>query len=246
MMNRRTAIKHLGGAASALLLAESLTVEALASGQAPAAAPAAAPTGPFTLPALPYAYDALEPSFDAETMHLHHDKHHQAYVNNLNIAVAAHPELAGMSLNDLVVNWATLPEAARTAVRNNAGGDANHSFWWPTLGKGGAAPVGELAKAIDAKFGSLSAFQGKLTEAAMHVFGSGWAFLVKLPDGTVAIESTPNQDSPLTAGHTPVLGIDVWEHAYYLKYQNRRADYVKAYFNVLNWDYVSGQFAAKA
>jgi Fe-Mn family superoxide dismutase len=246
MMNRRTAIKHLGGAASALLLAESLTVEALASGQAPAAAPAAAPTGPFTLPALPYAYDALEPSFDAETMHLHHDKHHQAYVNNLNIAVAAHPELAGKSLNDLVVNWATLPEAARTAVRNNAGGDANHSFWWPTLGKGGAAPVGELAKAIDAKFGSLSAFQGKLTEAAMHVFGSGWAFLVKLPDGTVAIESTPNQDSPLTAGHTPVLGIDVWEHAYYLKYQNRRADYVKAYFNVLNWDYVSGQFAAKA
>jgi len=245
-MNRRTAIKHLGGAASALLLAESLTVEALASGQAPAAAPAAAPTGPFTLPALPYAYDALEPSFDAETMHLHHDKHHQAYVNNLNIAVAAHPELAGKSLNDLVVNWATLPEAARTAVRNNAGGDANHSFWWPTLGKGGAAPVGELAKAIDAKFGSLSAFQGKLTEAAMHVFGSGWAFLVKLPDGTVAIESTPNQDSPLTAGHTPVLGIDVWEHAYYLKYQNRRADYVKAYFNVLNWDYVSGQFAAKA
>jgi Fe-Mn family superoxide dismutase len=179
-------------------------------------------------------------------MHLHHDKHHQAYVNNLNIAVAAHPELAGKSLNDLVVNWATLPEAARTAVRNNAGGDANHSFWWPTLGKGGAAPVGELAKAIDAKFGSLSAFQGKLTEAAMHVFGSGWAFLVKLPDGTVAIESTPNQDSPLTAGHTPVLGIDVWEHAYYLKYQNRRADYVKAYFNVLNWDYVSGQFAAKA
>ena len=246
MMNRRTAIKHLGGAASALLLAESLTVEALASGQAPAAAPAAAPTGPFTLPALPYAYDALEPSFDAETMHLHHDKHHQAYVNNLNIAVAAHPELAGKSLNDLVVNWATLPEAARTAVRNNAGGDANHSFWWPTLGKGGAAPVGELAKAIDAKFGSLSAFQGKLTEAAMHVFGSGWAFLVKLPDGTVAIESTPNQDSPLTAGHTPVIGIDVWEHAYYLKYQNRRADYVKAYFNVLNWDYVSGQFAAKA
>jgi Fe-Mn family superoxide dismutase len=245
-MNRRTAIKHLGGAASALLLAESLTVEALASGQAPAAAPAAAPTGPFTLPALPYAYDALEPSFDAETMHLHHDKHHQAYVNNLNIAVVAHPELAGKSLNDLVVNWATLPEAARTAVRNNAGGDANHSFWWPTLGKGGAAPVGELAKAIDAKFGSLSAFQGKLTEAAMHVFGSGWAFLVKLPDGTVAIESTPNQDSPLTAGHTPVLGIDVWEHAYYLKYQNRRADYVKAYFNVLNWDYVSGQFAAKA
>ena len=246
MMNRRTAIKHLGGAASALLLAESLTVEALASGQAPAAAPAAAPTGPFTLPALPYAYDALEPSFDAETMHLHHDKHHQAYVNNLNIAVAAHPELAGKSLNDLVGNWATLPEAARTAVRNNAGGDANHSFWWPTLGKGGAAPVGELAKAIDAKFGSLSAFQDKLTAASLSVFGSGWAWLVKLPDGTVAIETTPNQDTPLTVGHKPVIGVDVWEHAYYLKYQNRRPEYVKAFFQVLNWDYVSGQFAQKA
>jgi Fe-Mn family superoxide dismutase len=246
MMDRRTAIKHLGGAASALLLTETLRGEATMNGQAAAAPPPAPPTGPFKLPPLPYAYDALEPSFDAETMHLHHDKHHQAYVNNLNVAVAAHPELAGRSLEDLVVNWASLPEAARTAVRNNAGGDANHSFWWPTLGKGGAAPSGELAKAIDAKFGSVSAFQDKLTDAAMHVFGSGWAWLVKLPDGAVAIESTPNQDSPLTAGHKPVLGIDVWEHAYYLKYQNKRADYVKAYFNVLNWDYVSGQFAQKA
>jgi Fe-Mn family superoxide dismutase len=188
----------------------------------------------------------LEPSFDAATMHLHHDKHHQAYVNNLNAAVAAHPELAGKTVEELITNLAGLPEAARTAVRNNGGGHANHCFWWPTLGKGGAAPTGELAKAIDAKFGSLSSFQDKLTASAMGVFGSGWAWLVKLPDGTLAIETTPNQDSLLTSGHKSVLAIDVWEHAYYLKYQNRRVEYVKAFFQVLNWDYVSGQFAQKA
>jgi Fe-Mn family superoxide dismutase len=230
--------------AGAALLTDTLHAEGTGAGQA--AAPAPPPAGPFTLPTLPYAYDALEPFFDAETMHLHHDKHHQAYVNNLNAAVAAHPELAGKSLNDLVVNWATLPDAAKTAVRNNGGGHVNHSFWWPTLGKGSAAPTGELAKAIDAKFGSLSAFQEALTKAAMGVFGSGWAWLVKLPDGNLAIEQTPNQDSTLTTGHKPVLGVDVWEHAYYLKYKNVRVDYVKAYFNVLNWDYVSGQFAQKA
>lgn len=241
-MDRRTALKHLGGVASAVLLAETLSAEGWSAGQAPASQ-AAPPTGPFKLPPLPYAYDALEPSFDAETMHLHHDKHHQAYVNNLNAAVAAHPELAGKTAEELVIHWESWPESARNAVRNNGGGHLNHSFWWPILGKGGAAPTGELAKAIDAKFGSLSAFQEKLTAAAMGVFGSGWAWLVKLPDGAVAIETMPNQDSPLTAGHKPVLGIDVWEHAYYLKYQNRRADYVKAYFQVLNWDYVSGQFA---
>ena len=246
MMNRRTALKHLGGAASALLLTESLRAESAIAGQAPAATPAAPPAGPFKLPSLPYAYDALEPSFDAETMHLHHDKHHQAYVNNLNIAVAAHPELAQRSVEELVTDLSAVPEAVRTAVRNNGGGHANHSFWWPTLGKGGAAPTGELAKAIDSKFGSLAAFQEQLTKAATGVFGSGWAWLVKQPDGTVAIETTPNQDSVLAMGHKPVLGIDVWEHAYYLKYQNRRADYVKAYFQVLNWDYVSGQFAQKA
>jgi Fe-Mn family superoxide dismutase len=246
MMDRRTALKHLGGAASAVLLTEVLSAEELNGGQAPAAPPAAPLAGPFKLPALPYAYDALEPSFDAETMHLHHDKHHQAYVNNLNIAVASHPELAGKSVEELVANLNAVPDAVRTAVRNSGGGHANHSFWWPTLGKGGAAPTGELAKAIDAKFGSLGAFQDQLSKAALGVFGSGWAWLVKAPDGTVAIETTPNQDSVLTLGHKPVLGIDVWEHAYYLKYQNRRADYVKAFFQVLNWDYVSGQFAQKA
>jgi len=245
MMDRRTAIKHLGGAASALLLTKASRAEGLTAGQAATAAPSAPPSWPFTLPALPYAYDALEPYFDAATMHLHHDKHHQAYVNNLNAAVAAHPELAGKSVEELVTNLSALPESARTAVRNQGGGHANHSFWWPTLGKGVAAPIGELAKAIDTKFGSLSGFQDKLTAAALSVFGSGWAWLVKMPDGTVAIETTANQDSPLTLGHKPVLTVDVWEHAYYLKYQNKRADYVKAYFQVVNWDYVSAQFAGK-
>lgn len=244
MMDRRTAMKHIGGVASALLVTEAL--HAQGTDQMAASAPPAPATGPYTLPPLPYSYDALEPSFDATTMHLHHDMHHQAYVNNLNAAVAGHPELAGKTVNDLISNLNAVPEGIRTAVRNNGGGHANHSFWWPTLGKGSAGPKGELAKAIDAKFGSQDAFQGKLTTAAMSVFGSGWAWLVKLPDGTLAIETSPNQDSPLATGHMPVLGVDVWEHAYYLKYQNRRADYVKAFFQVLNWDYVSGQFARKA
>ena len=240
MMDRRTALKHLGRAAGAIVLAESLQAESATMAQA---TPAPAPAGPFALPPLPYAYDALEPHFDAETMHLHHDKHHQAYVNNLNVAVSAHPELAGKSVAELLANLNNVPEAARAAVRNNGGGHANHSFWWPTLGKGGAAPTGELAKAIDGRFGSLTAFQDALTKAALGVFGSGWAWLVKMPDGSVGIETTPNQDSPISSGHKPVLGIDVWEHAYYLKYHNVRADYVKAFFQVLNWDYVSGQFA---
>jgi Fe-Mn family superoxide dismutase len=245
-MNRRSAIKHLGGVASALLLTSALRADGYPSGQTAPVTPPPAPTGPFTLPPLPYAYDALEPSFDAATMHLHHDKHHQAYVNNLNAIAAAHPELAGKTVWELVSGLDSLPEAVRTAVRNQGGGHANHSFWWPTLGKGGAAPTGELAKAIDANFGSLTAFEEKLTAASMSVFGSGWAWLVKLPSGSLAIETTPNQDSPLTLGHKPVLCVDVWEHAYYLKYQNRRADYVKAFFQVLNWEYVSGQFAQKA
>ncbi len=175
MMNRRTALKHLGGAASALLLTEALHADGLSNGQAataPATTPAAAPpTGPFKLPPLPYAYEALEPSFDAATMHLHHDKHHQAYVNNLNTAVAAHPELAGKSVEEIVANLTVVPEAIRTTVRNNGGGHANHSFWWPTLGKGGAAPTGELAKAIDAKFGTQAAFQDKMTAAWDYVSG---------------------------------------------------------------------------
>jgi Fe-Mn family superoxide dismutase len=232
--------------AGATMWVEALRAEETSGEQATAAASPAAPTGPFTLPPLPYGYDALEPYFDAETMHLHHDKHHQAYVNNLNAAVAGHPELAGKTVDELVANLSAVPESVRTAVRNQGGGHANHSFWWPTLGKGGAAPSGELAKAIDAKFGSLSAFEDKLTAAALSVFGSGWAWLVKMPDGSLAIETTPNQDSPLTLGHKPVLAVDVWEHAYYLKYQNRRPEYVKAFFQVINWDLVSGRFTEKA
>jgi Fe-Mn family superoxide dismutase len=243
-VNRRTAIVQMSALAGAALVANRLHAEGTSVAQT--AAPAAAPAGPFTLPDLPYAYDALEPYFDADTMHLHHDKHHRAYVNNLNAAVSGHPELAGKTVYELVANLADVPESIRTAVRNNGGGHANHSFWWPMLGKGSAAPSGELAKAIDGKFGTFSAFQEQLTNAALSVFGSGWAWLVRLPDGSLAIETTPNQDSPLTAGHHPIAGVDVWEHAYYLKYHNVRADYVKAFFQVINWDFVSSKFAEKA
>jgi Fe-Mn family superoxide dismutase len=243
-MNRRTALQYMSGLASALILSATGTKangRELLDGQA---APAtAAPTGPFTLPALPYGYDALEPYFDAETMHLHHDKHHQSYVDKLNAAVAGHPDVAGKSVDELVANLSAVPESIRTAVRNQGGGHANHSFWWTMLGKGGAAPTGELAKAIDAKFGSFSGFQEKFTTAATGVFGSGWAWLVLSPAGSLEIEMTPNQDSPLTMGHKPVIGVDVWEHAYYLKYKNKRPDYVKAFFSVVNWDGVSAKFA---
>jgi Fe-Mn family superoxide dismutase len=221
----------------ALAPGEQLLAQTAVASPAPAA---------FTLPALPYTYEALEPSFDAATMHLHHDKHHQTYVNNLNAVVAAHPELAGKSLETLLTSLNDLPEAVRGPVRNNAGGHFNHSFWWLTLGKGSIAPAGELAKAIDTRFGSLSAFEDKLTAASLSVFGSGWAWLVQLPDGSLGIETTPNQDSPISAGHKPILAVDVWEHAYYLKYQNRRVEYVKAYFQVVNWDAVSARFAQKA
>jgi len=243
-VNRRTAIVQMSALAGAGLVANRL--HAAGDPVSQAAAPTTPPSGPFTLPALPYAYDALEPYFDAETMHLHHDKHHQAYVNNLNAAIAGHPELAGKTVYELVAHLPEVPESIRTTVRNNGGGHANHSFWWPMLGKGSAAPSGELAKAIDAKFGAFPAFQESLTKAALGVFGSGWAWLVKMPDGSLAIETTPNQDSPLTGGHTPVIGVDVWEHAYYLKYHNVRADYVKAFFQVINWDSVSSRFAEKA
>jgi len=244
-MNRRMAMKQMSGVAGAVLLTSaSARVNGMPSGSGQAA-PAPAPTGPFTVPPLPYAYDALEPYIDAETMHLHHDKHHQAYVDKLNAAVVGHPDLAGKSVDQLVANLNAVPEPIRKAIRNQGGGHANHSFWWPTLGKGGTAPKGELAKAIDAKFSSFAAFQDKLTAEAVGVFGSGWAWLVSTPSG-LEIVSTPNQDSPLTAGQKPILGIDVWEHAYYLKYKNKRPDYVKAFFSVVNWDAVSGKFAEKA
>ena len=199
----------------------------------------------FELPSLPYAKDALEPHIDAQTMEIHHDRHHQAYVTNLNNALKDSPELQNMGIEELVKNLDKVPEGARTAVRNNGGGHANHSMFWEIMGpNGGGQPSGELAQAIGSAFGSFDDFKQQLTTAATGRFGSGWAWLVAAPDGTVSITSTPNQDSPLMEGKTPILGVDVWEHAYYLKYQNKRPDYLAAWFNTINWDAVAKRYAA--
>ncbi len=196
------------------------------------------------LPKLPYAFDALEPHIDARTMEIHHGKHHQAYVDNLNKALAQAPELAGKPVEELLRGFASVPDAIKTAVRNHGGGHANHSLFWEVLGAhGGGAPAGALAQAIDGAFGSFSAFQEKLTNAAAGQFGSGWGWLV-VDGGKLDVLARPNQDSPLAEGKTPILGVDVWEHAYYLKYQNRRGDYLKAWWNVVRWDKVAERFAA--
>jgi superoxide dismutase, Fe-Mn family len=216
--------------------------ELAAVGAAAAAVPPADP--PFTLPKLPYAYDALEPYIDAQTMQIHHDKHHQAYVDNLNKAVAAEPALAGMTVDELLQRLDTLPAAVRTAVRNQGGGHANHSLFWETLapaGKGGK-PGGRLAAALDQAFGGADAFMAKLQATALGVFGSGWAWLSLDAANKLSLDPAPNQDNPLLASRRPLLGIDVWEHAYYLKYQNRRGDYLKAIPSVINWDYVSARY----
>lgn len=199
----------------------------------------------FTLPALPYAYDALAPVIDQQTMTIHHSKHHQGYVNNLNAALKGHPELAKQSVESILKDLDALPEAIRTAVRNNGGGHANHSLFWKIMQPvgGPSAPSGELAAAIKASFGSLENFQTEFNKAAATRFGSGWAWLVKNGQ-RLAVVSTANQDSPLSMGQTPILGIDVWEHAYYLKYQNRRTDYIAAFWKVVNWDQVAKNFAA--
>ncbi|MGE1044730.1 superoxide dismutase [Mn] [Bacillus sp. GMs2/1] len=187
------------------------------------------------LPNLPYAYDALEPHFDKETMNIHHTKHHNTYITNLNAALEGHAELADKSVEELVANLNEVPEAIRTAVRNNGGGHANHTFFWTILSpNGGGQPVGELATAIEAKFGSFDAFKEEFAKAGATRFGSGWAWLV-VNNGELEVTSTPNQDSPLTEGKTPVIGLDVWEHAYYLNYQNRRPDYIGAFWNVVDW-----------
>ncbi|EMI9085724.1 MULTISPECIES: superoxide dismutase [Mn] [unclassified Bacillus (in: firmicutes)] len=188
------------------------------------------------LPNLPYAYDALEPHFDKETMNIHHTKHHNTYITNLNAALEGHAELADKSVEELVANLSEVPEAIRTAVRNNGGGHANHTFFWTILSpNGGGQPVGELATAIEAKFGSFDAFKEEFAKAGATRFGSGWAWLV-VNNGELEVTSTPNQDSPLTEGKTPVIGLDVWEHAYYLNYQNRRPDYIGAFWNVVDWN----------
>jgi Fe-Mn family superoxide dismutase len=196
-----------------------------------------------TLPALPYAYNALEPHIDARTMEIHHTKHHAGYVNNLNNALKGHPELEAMSIEDLLKNLAKVPEDIRTAVRNNGGGHYNHSIFWTIMSpNGGGKPSGVLAEAIDKAFGSFDNFKEQFSNAALTRFGSGWAWLVKNNDGSLAVVSTPNQDNPISNGQYPLMGIDVWEHAYYLHYQNRRADYVKSWWNLVNWDEVAKRF----
>ncbi len=198
----------------------------------------------FELPQLPYAYDALEPHIDKETMNIHHTKHHNTYVTNLNNALQGNEELQSKSVEELVSNLDAVPEAIRTAVRNNGGGHANHSLFWQLLSpNGGGAPSGELADAITKKFGSFESFKEEFGKAATGRFGSGWAWLV-VNNGELEVTSTANQDSPLSEGKTPVLGLDVWEHAYYLKYQNRRPEYITSFWNVVNWDEASKRYSA--
>jgi Fe-Mn family superoxide dismutase len=196
----------------------------------------------FTLPRLPYAFDALEPHIDARTMELHHDRHHQTYVDNLNKALAGRPELAKLGIEDLLSKLATVPEPIRAAVRNNGGGHANHSLFWQTLGRPKSGPKGRLADAIQRTFAGQAAFEEKLRTAGLSVFGSGWVWVTTGESGALQIETSPNQDSPWMAGKTPLLGLDVWEHAYYLKYQNRRADYLVALLQVLNWEFITERY----
>ncbi|MEK4730578.1 superoxide dismutase [Paenibacillus sp. FSL L8-0641] len=199
----------------------------------------------FQLPELPYAKDALEPHIDAQTMEIHHDRHHNTYVTNLNAALESAPELQSKSLEDLISNLDSVPESIRTAVRNNGGGHHNHSLFWEVIGpNGGGQPTGAIAEAVNNELGGYDKFKEDFTKAATTRFGSGWAWLVVGKDGKLAITSTPNQDSPLFEGLTPVLGLDVWEHAYYLKYQNKRPDYISAFYNVINWDEVNKRYAA--
>ena len=200
---------------------------------------------PHALPDLGYAYDALEPHIDARTMEVHHTKHHNAYTTNLNKALEGHEDFHGYSAEQLLRGLDALPDSIRTAVRNNGGGFENHALFWQILSPGGATePSGELASAIDNTFGSVSELQDKVSSAAAGQFGSGWGWLEVDPFGALKVTSTPNQDSPLSRGSTPILGVDVWEHAYYLKYQNRRPDYLKAFWKVVNWDVVGEKYAA--
>lgn len=250
---------------AALLSAATLAAARTAHAQGPPAppnltiptTPLPAATGPFFLPPLPYAYDALEPYIDTETMHIHHDKHHAAYVKNLNEAVSEmpvakkteatqFPDASGLIANLLTIPLlGSLPRVTpvSTAIRNNGGGHYNHSLFWTMMKKGGGGkPTRDMAAAIDKHFGSYTQFQDTFTKAALGRFGSGFAWLSRSPDGTLTVESTPNQDSPLMYGRTPLLGIDVWEHAYYLKYQNRRPEYVAAWYKTINWDTVNDRF----
>ncbi len=258
MMTRRHALKTTAFVAAAVA-----TVPGAIAQPAPTTAPV---SGPFTLPPLPYPFDALEPHIDARTMEIHHDKHHAAYVANLNKAVADYPDVGKKFVEELVANLNTVPEKIRITVRNNGGGHYNHSLFWQMMKKnGGGEPTGELAKVITKSFGSFANFRSKFTEAATKVFGSGWVWLAAAGPDSAWIETTPNQDSPIipsplppeaqafmkdfniaspgVSAKFPLLSLDVWEHAYYLKYQNKRADYIAAWWNVVNWDFVAERYA---
>ena len=236
-ISRRDALKTLGAGAALLGLG-------LATGRAQSKTATVNAPQPFTLPQLGYAYDALTPHIDARTMEIHHTKHHQAYINNANQALAGFPELHGLDATALLQRLDSVPEKIRTAVRNNVGGHHNHSLFWQVIKpQGGGEPSGALAAAIIRDFGSLAAFKTQFAEAAMKRFGSGWAWL-SLKEGSLHVHSTANQDSPLSEGALPLLGLDVWEHAYYLHYQNRRADYVAAFWSIINWPQVESNFAA--
>ena len=199
----------------------------------------------FELPPLPYPEDALEPHIDAKTMSIHHDKHHAGYTNNLNNALSGHPELASNNIVALLSDLDSVPESIRTAVRNNGGGYANHALFWRNMGPdGGGQPSGDLAAAIDEAFGSFDSFKEAFAKAAATRFGSGWAWLYVNKDGNLSVTSTPNQDTPYMNGEMPILGLDVWEHAYYLNYQNRRPDYISAWWNVVNWEAVAENYAS--
>jgi superoxide dismutase, Fe-Mn family len=203
----------------------------------------------YELPQLPYGYDALEPAIDEQTMHLHHEKHHNTYVTNLNAALEKHPQADPGNVEELIADLDSVPDDIRTAVRNNGGGHSNHSMFWRIMGpsgQGGGSPSGDLARAIDSSFGSFEGFKERFAAAAApgSLFGSGWAWLIADPGGSLSIEKTANQDSPLMEGKTPVLGLDVWEHAYYLKYQNRRPEYINAWWGVVDWDEVARRYDA--
>ncbi|HYZ34318.1 MAG TPA: superoxide dismutase [Crenalkalicoccus sp.] len=226
------------------LLTAAAGLAALAAAPRAARAQGAAPSGPFTLPPLPYAPDANEPSIDAQTMVLHHDRHHAAYVANLNAALKDHGQLATLRIEQILAKLNEAPESVRTAIRNNGGGHANHTMFWQVMGGKGGAPQGELAEAIQRDLGGLDKLKTDFNGAGLRVFGSGWVFVTVDRAGKLALTTRPNQDTPLMEGGRVLFGNDVWEHAYYLKYQNRRADYLAAWWNVLNWAKISERYAA--
>jgi len=240
-MTRRDAVKALGASAALVGLG---AIPSMFGADAVLPTGSGATKQPFVLPPLGYGFDALEPHIDALTMQIHYSKHHAAYIKNANKALEGHPLLANLTAEEILRNLGSIDEPLRTGLRNNVGGHVNHSFFWTQLSpKGGGAPSGDLAAAITAEFGSVDAFKTKFTEASMKRFGSGWAWL-SVKGGKLAVHSTANQDSPLSDGAAPVVGLDVWEHAYYLKHQNVRADYVSAFWTVIDWDQAGRNYAA--